>query len=128
MTISDFSVKKSYIYKPLSFIQRKKLARFRLGILPIRIETGRYERPKIPAAERICQICNSNVVEDETHFLLFCPRFNALRETLFSVVEDPDFENMENQEKMNLLTNDSNLVKNTAQYIIDAYDIRSKLI
>ena len=128
VTISDFSVRKSYITKPLSFIQRKYLAKFRLGILPIRIETGRYERPKLVAAERTCQICNSNTVEDETHFLLYCPKFSTLRERLFSFVEDPNFENMGNQDKMKFLTNDSSMVKTTAQYLIDAFDLRSKII
>ena len=111
ITISDFSVRKSYVTKLLSFIQRKYLAKFRLGILPIRIETGRYERPKLIAAERTCQICNLNTVEDETHFLLFCPKYSVLKERLFALVEDLNFENMDNSEKLKFLTNDSTMVK-----------------
>jgi hypothetical protein len=44
-TITEFSSDKSYLSKPLSFVQRKFMAKLRLGVLPIRIETGRYERP-----------------------------------------------------------------------------------
>ena len=59
---------KAYIYKPLSFIQRKSLAKFRLGVLPLRIETGRYEYPKLAENQRLCQICGQNVIENEMHF------------------------------------------------------------
>ena len=126
--IADFSASKAYIYKPLSFIQRKFLAKFRLGVLPIQIETGIYERPKLLAAERICKICDSNTVEDETHFLLYCSKFDTLRETLISKVLDPSFETMESKQKIKYLTSDSSMVKTTAQYIIDAFDIRSRLV
>ena len=42
------------------------LFQFRCGFLPLRIETGRYvgEKPE----ERLCKICDSQQVEDETHF------------------------------------------------------------
>ena len=126
--IADFTANKAFIKKPLSFIQRKFLAKFRLGVLQIRLETGRYERPKLPAIERTCKICNLNTVEDETHYLLYCPKYSDLRQTLFDRVEDPAFDNMQEQEKLKFLTNDSSIVKITAQYIIDAFDIRSRLI
>ena len=63
----DFFNTPTYITKPLSFIQRKFLAKVRLGCLEIRIETGRYARPRLPAEARLCQIC-TNVeqrIEDE---------------------------------------------------------------
>ena len=82
--ISDFSFEKSYLSKPLSFVQRKALAKFRIGVLQIRIETGRYERPKKSHLERICKQCDHNISEDETHFLLYCPRHVILRGTFFS--------------------------------------------
>ena len=62
------------------------------------------------------------------NFLLYCPKFSTLRKMLFSFVEDPNFENMGNQDKMKFLTNDSSMVKTTAQYLIDAFDLRSKII
>ena len=104
--MTSFVSLKAYIFKPLSFIQRKFLAKFRLGVIPLRIETGRYERPKIPAAERTCKVCNNNTVEDEIHFLLYCPKLNTLRETLIARVEDPNFDNLNNLEKLNFLTTD----------------------
>ena len=44
--ITDFKTDNCYLSKPLSFIQRKALAKLRLGVLSLRIETGRFERPK----------------------------------------------------------------------------------
>ena len=60
------------------------LTRLRLGLLPLRIQTGRYARNRIPRNERIC-LCCSNAgllnpdIEDEFHFLLKCPCFDELR-------------------------------------------------
>ena len=126
--MTDFLSIKAYTFKPLSFIQWKFLAKFRLGVLPIRIETGRYERPKLVAAERTCNVCNSNTVEDEKHFLLYCPKFNTLRETLIARVADPNFDNLGDLEKFKILTSDPDIVKTTAQFLIDAFNLRSKLI
>ena len=37
------------------------------------IETLRYVRPKVDAQDRKCDICNSNEVGDEHHYMLRCP-------------------------------------------------------
>ena len=37
-----------HTYKPLSFIQRKQLSKFRLGMLHLRLETGRFVYPDCP--------------------------------------------------------------------------------
>ena len=53
--IKDFNSKENYLTIPMSFICRKHLALTRLSNLPIRIETARYERPRIEANLRLCQ-------------------------------------------------------------------------
>ena len=58
------------------------LAKFRSGSLPLSIETGRFARPKVPLNERICNLCSSNTVEDEVHFLLKCSLYSDLRRPL----------------------------------------------
>ena len=80
--VAEFTSPKAYLEKPLSFLQRKSMAKLRLGVLPIRLETGRYERPKLPADQRLCQQCSLGVPEDEVHFTLECPRHSILREQL----------------------------------------------
>jgi hypothetical protein len=43
------------------------------------IETGRYSKPKTPHNERFCKFCKDQV-EDESHVLLTCPKYNILRQ------------------------------------------------
>ena len=48
---------------------RSALSKFRSGVAPLRLETGRYEGLEVD--QRICPICHSSV-EDEKHVLLHC--------------------------------------------------------
>ena len=49
------------------------MAAIRDGYLPLAIETGRLQTPKIPLSFRLCIHCNSGNVED-IHFLFFIVR------------------------------------------------------
>ena len=49
-------------------IGRRMLARIRSGTNNLRIETGRYERPRQIEKFRICKVCMRET-EDEEHFL-----------------------------------------------------------
>ena len=40
------------------------MSQFRLGILPLEIEVGRFR--DVPLPNRICSMCDGNAVEDET--------------------------------------------------------------
>ena len=59
---------------------RAAFAKFRCGVVSIRIETGRFEN--LDASLRQCQSCH--VVENETHVILECPTYNGLRNYLFA--------------------------------------------
>ena len=63
---------------------RSALSKFRLGVAPIRIETGRYER--LSVSERICFHCKS-CVEDELHVLLNCPLYDELRSNFYQSLQ-----------------------------------------
>ena len=67
--------RENYITLNLNKIERSQLAQLRFGILPLRIETGRYvgESPDITP----CRRCNQQTVESEMHFLFECPLFKA---------------------------------------------------
>ncbi len=56
-----------YVTCHLSKKERSYLAQLRLGILPIKLETGHFENIKVE--ERLCELCDARVVEDEQHFL-----------------------------------------------------------
>ena len=51
---TDHSVTIQYTRMFLPFVARKKIAQLRLGILPIKIESDRYVKEKIPAHLRFC--------------------------------------------------------------------------
>ena len=116
----------------LPFIVRKRLAQLRLGVLPLRIETDRYKRVKIPPERRFCiqpNCANLNtnfVVEDERHFLICCDQYKNLRLKLFADVSIcfPDFVLLSDYEKFNFLLTKSNIAKIVGQFIINAFDQR----
>ena len=118
---------KAYIQKPLTFFQRKSLGKLKLGVLALRIETGRYENPKLPEEQRVCLICGQNTVENEIHFLIYCPVYDENRTELFNSIERLDFPNMTDTQKIHYLTSDECMVKKTAQFIVDSWNIRSKI-
>ncbi len=74
--------KTSYEVEPyaLQFMNRKHksyLAQYQWGILPLSIETGRWEN--IPLEDRISKNCDSLVVEDEYHFVFHCLLYKYIR-------------------------------------------------
>ena len=80
---------------------RSILAQFCCGILPIRIETGRFvgERPE----ERPCKLCDPNVPGDERHFLLECTTYNNLRQYWFPHINNNQFSNLDASKRLALL-------------------------
>jgi hypothetical protein len=68
-----------YVIEVMSRGRRSALAKFRCGVAPIRLETGRYEN--LPVDQRLCPFCE-NCVEDECHVVLRCPMYADLREPL----------------------------------------------
>ena len=84
-TFKDFNKQPSYVTKPLTFFNRRNLARIRLGCLPLWIETGRYCIPRLSEEDRICLICSMNensskLIESESHFLFHCIGYHEERE------------------------------------------------
>jgi hypothetical protein len=54
-------------------------------------------KPFTPAEERYCKYC-LNQVENEKHFLLYCPLYNCIRESFQSILK-----NSQNSTEDNLL-------------------------
>ena len=82
---SDFrlykKIKKKFNFENYLHMENKQ---FRTAITKIRlsshlfnIERGRWAKPKIEANDRKCNLCN--VLEDEYHCLIECPRFTNVR-------------------------------------------------
>ena len=81
---SDY-VTEPYVTLKLSRRQRSLCAQLRAGTLPLAIEVGRFKG--IPEERRLCEFCDLHVVEDEFHFILYCPLFDELRNCLFKSAE-----------------------------------------
>ena len=123
--VSGDSGAKTYLRKPLSYIQRKYMAKLRLGILQLRIESGCYERPHLKACYRICKQCMLGEVENEEHFMLKCPKHSFRRNLLFTGIKNLDsFNCMNNLDKVKFLLNDPDIVKSSSQFIIDSFHAR----
>ena len=66
-----------YLTKSLSMQCIKFLSKYRLCSHKLNIESGRFiQRVR---NERICNLCDQNDIEDEFHFILKCPKYDALR-------------------------------------------------
>ena len=97
-----------YVNINMSKHERSMMAQFRCGILPLRIETGRYIGEAVD--NRLCRMCAENCIEDEMHFLLSCSKYNHIRYGLFH----------------NLL-NDVNFITLTQNHIVCAYQENGKV-
>ena len=102
-----------------------------MGCLEIRIETGRYARPRLPEEAGTCLVCpNQNQeVENEVHFLFNCQTYQAERLAWTQKLTVPDnFLTLPEAEKLDFVLNTHSNVKPTAQYIINIFDKRSKIV
>ena len=88
---------------PLS--HRAAFAKFRCGVDPIRIETGRFEN--LGVSLRLYHICN--VVENEAHVVLECSVYNDLRDKAVSVL--PNFIILNVNETMQFLFSNSDMIR-----------------
>lgn len=95
----DFHTER-HLHIPLSRSQRSLLSQCRGGVLPIRIETGRFHG--LAPEERICELSNLGEIENEIHFLLDCPFYNTQRRVLFQKCSniDQNFMQPMNTEKL----------------------------
>ena len=124
----------SYVSKPLSFVQRRCLSQLRVGTLPIRLEIGRYCRPFLEEKDRLCQVCDTNSlggnnIENEHHFLFVCNAYSKLRNDWLEGLGLPDsFWTLPEYEMIGLVVNKSEFVRQTSNFVIGAFNMRSKTI
>lgn len=107
-----------YLNLNLKKFERSMLSQLRTGILPLRVETGRYIGE--PAEQRICKFCQTNNVEDERHFLLYCNLYDDIRQNLLTDIITPDAYNvLSDEQKLNVIINDH--ARKCSKYILQAY-------
>ena len=72
----------NYVNYYMSKRNRSLFAQFRLGILPLHIEMGRYNNTTLE--DKLCVLCNLKEVENEYHFLMSCCHYDEFSVTLFT--------------------------------------------
>ena len=100
----------------------KSLARFVTSSHRLRVETGRWDKPPVPYAQRKCQICDIEI-EDEFHFMFVCPLYNADRTKLL-----PRYYRVNpSMQKFIDLMNETNprLINRTAKFIYKSFKSRT---
>ena len=92
---------------------RAAFSKFRCGVAPIRLETGRFEG--LPVERRLCPFCD--VVENESHVLLKCKLYTDIRNTLFAKAATiiPNFISLNEEEKIETIFCEKALIRISAK-------------
>ena len=116
-----------YLTLNLKRNERSVLAPFICGILPLKIETGRFIGEKVD--KRLSRICNSSEIENETHFFFFfffflfkCTHYNDLRNTLSTAIENRGMFNYSLKILMDKYP------RQTAKYLVNAFMKRKQFL
>ena len=88
VNIHDYSSTQTLVRSNITRFQRSLVAQIKMGILPLKYETDRYQG--IPPENRLCKICSNNDPEDETHFLFKCPTLNPERNVMINAFSEKD--------------------------------------
>ena len=71
--IFDNNVLQFYLDRPLNYIYKPYICKMRISAHNLNIETGRFYN--LDRHERVCSMCNLNVVEEEYRFILQCEKY-----------------------------------------------------
>ena len=126
-------IKKNYctesylLYNSITCIQRSYLTQLRLGILQINVENGGYKNMTLE--KRICNICDSNNVEDEIHFLFTCKTYKTERTKWFGKMDiNIDILRTLTDDYNELLQTIFNYPSATAYYVIECIEKRKSIL
>ena len=116
------------------------LAKFRMGVAPLRIEVGRYEANGlnngscgIPSDKRICQVCNKGL-EDEVHMLTSCRGYRQIRRTMYTGIREVNNMMLEHLDDnigvfSNLMaSNNIKVIELVANFIWRAFKLRGNIL
>ena len=83
-----------YLQQLRNFNERLNLVKFKLNNHKLMIELGRYQTDHISSENRLCPLCKSNQIENETHFFFDCSKYSSQRRTFLNRINEliPTFE------------------------------------
>ena len=119
-----------YVLASLGSGQRWALASLRSGCLPLAVETGRHRIPKVPLVQRVCKICNINLIEDEYHFIIECATLKELRQQLFLSLslQDVTFMQLDNYSKFLYIIQAEHCTLIIAKYVYKMFKFRTSFL
>lgn len=121
-----------YLTHLRNFPDRRNLVKLKISNHKLRIEAGRYQKDHLPREFRLCQLCQLNQVENETHFLFQCSSYSLLRQTFFKDISEiiPDIQQKSTSEIVKLLMNSKNYDVNklVMKFISSCMIIRDTLL
>ena len=103
-------------------------------------EKGKKKGVELPREQRICQICEMNLVEDESHFLVECEAYKNRRINMEKDIQPYlnkdklDWSKMNNKQKLFWLIGDDELKGRAIKrdlikvYLADIYQWRHRLV
>ena len=108
---------------------RSYISQFRCGILPLRVETGRFGTHYIPENERLCNFCNSGNIENEYHFVFDCTIYEIYRTELFDNMYNiyPDLNTLNRDEQMKCFMSREG-IKIFSHYLSTSYELRQSIL
>ena len=128
----DDYVTSDYLNQLRNFNERRNLVKLRVSNHKLMIELGRYQTDHMPRETRLCPLCKSNQVENETHFLLQCSKYSLQRQTFFNRINEiiPDIERKSTSESIKLLmnSNEYHVNKLVMKFISLCMNIRDTLL
>lgn len=127
-----FKFKVNYCFETYLLIEnfniRRTICKLRISAHDLQIERKRYDKNKTERSERKCLNCSLDKVEDETHFLIECPKYKEQRDILFKDISAlcPNFINLSNDDKFIWLTSNEDLfiLKSLGKFIIKGFELR----
>lgn len=127
--IHDFASVQTLAQSNLTRYQRSVLCQLKFGILPLKIETDRYQG--IAPDKRLCKVCDLQVPEDEFHFLFNCPSLKQVRDRAVHVYDDSpdpvDFSSTDSVHKMEKMMVKCN-IQASGKYVEQLYKGRQKIL
>ena len=121
-----------YLQQLRNFNERRNLVKFKLSNHKLMIELGRYQTDHISRENRLCPLCKSNQIENETHFLLDCSKYSSQRRTFLNRINEliPNFERKSTSESIKLLMNcnDYHVNKLVMKFVSSCMNIRNALL
>jgi hypothetical protein len=102
------------------------------GIHQPNLQIEHDTKHKTPAEDRLCTYCSLDVVEDEMHFILYCPKYEPNRKILFSKLSEfSSFTSMSDTVKFKFIMGyndgDYDIVKLVSEFIHDNLTLRNQI-